>query len=319
MRNIIIISGPSGCGKSTLIHELLAEFPELHFSVSHTTRPMRKNEVPGKDYHFISEREFQKMLDGDQFVEWAEVHGHRYGTSWKEIRAKSGKGRTLVLDIDSQGARNIKRQFPEAMAIFVVPPTLAALKKRLLQRQGKLDREARQQAGRRPEGIARLPAVRLRDRQRPDPGRRGRPALPVRVVPPADAAQQRQDQETSAGAKMKLILGVSGSIGAYKAMDIMRLFQKNDHEVTVVMTRAATRIIPPLTFATFAPGKVFHELFAEGQDPLLHINLSRGERPAAGGARPRRTSSARWPTASPTTCCRPCSARFSSAWSSPRP
>lgn len=144
MNSIIIISGPSGSGKSTLIHELLAEFPELNFSVSHTTRPMRKNEVPGQDYHFISEREFQKILGSDQFVEWAEVHGHHYGTSLKEVRAKSGKGRTLVLDIDSQGARNIKRQFPEAMAIFVVPPTLAALKKRLLLRQGKLDREARQ-------------------------------------------------------------------------------------------------------------------------------------------------------------------------------
>jgi len=144
MNDIIIISGPSGCGKSTLIHELLAEFPELNFSVSHTTRPMRKNEVPGKDYHFISKAEFQKMLRGGQFVEWAEVHGHHYGTSWKEVRAKSGKSRTLVLDIDSQGARNIKRQFREAMAIFVIPPTLAALKKRLLLRQGKLDREARQ-------------------------------------------------------------------------------------------------------------------------------------------------------------------------------
>jgi guanylate kinase len=147
MHNIIVISGPSGCGKSTLIHGLLAEFPELEFSVSHTTRPMRKNEVPQKDYYFISEREFQKMLGGDRFAEWAEVHGHHYGTSWKEVRAKSGKGRTLVLDIDSHGARNIKRQFPEAMAIFVVPPTLAALKKRLLMRQGKLDREARQRLG----------------------------------------------------------------------------------------------------------------------------------------------------------------------------
>jgi phosphopantothenoylcysteine decarboxylase/phosphopantothenate--cysteine ligase len=74
---------------------------------------------------------------------------------------------------------------------------------------------------------------------------------------------------------MKLILGVSGSIGAYKAVDIMRLFQKNNHTVTVVMTRAATQIIAPLTFATFAPGKVYHELFAERQDPLLHINLSK--------------------------------------------
>ena len=75
------------------------------------------------------------------------MHGHHYGTSVKEVRAKSGKGRTLVLDIDSQGARNIKRQFPGAMAIFVVPPTLAALKKRLLLRQGKIDREARQRLG----------------------------------------------------------------------------------------------------------------------------------------------------------------------------
>ena len=74
---------------------------------------------------------------------------------------------------------------------------------------------------------------------------------------------------------MKLVLGVSGSIGAYKAVDIMRYFQKNGHEVTVVMTRAATRIIAPLTFATFAPGMVYQELFAEGQDPLLHINLSK--------------------------------------------
>jgi phosphopantothenoylcysteine decarboxylase/phosphopantothenate--cysteine ligase len=74
---------------------------------------------------------------------------------------------------------------------------------------------------------------------------------------------------------MKLILGVSGSIGAYKAVDIMRHFQKNDHDVTVVMTRAATRFIAPLTFKTFAPGKVYHELFAECQDPLLHINLSK--------------------------------------------
>ncbi|MCJ7525104.1 MAG: guanylate kinase [Candidatus Aminicenantes bacterium] len=143
MNYIIIISGPSGCGKSTLIRELLAEFPELNFSVSHTTRPPRKNEIPGKDYHFVTAGEFQKMLRGDQFVEWAEVHGHRYGTSWKEIRTKSGQGKTLVLDIDVQGARSIKRQFPEAMAIFVIPPTLAALKKRLRQRETRLNPEAR--------------------------------------------------------------------------------------------------------------------------------------------------------------------------------
>jgi guanylate kinase len=143
MRNIIVISGPSGCGKSTLIHQLLTEFPELRFSISHTTRPPRPDEVHGRDYYFVSESDFQKMLRDGQFVEWAEVHRHYYGTSWKEVRAKSGKGRTLVLDIDSQGARNIKSQFPEAMAIFVVPPTLAALKKRLRKREKRLTPETR--------------------------------------------------------------------------------------------------------------------------------------------------------------------------------
>jgi guanylate kinase len=135
MNNIIIISGPSGCGKSTLIHKLLGEFPKLHFSVSHTTRPPRRGEVAGKDYYFVSAKQFKKMIGRGQFAEWADVHGQSYGTSWKEIRAKSGKERTLLLDIDVQGARNIKRQFPEAMTVFVVPPSLAALKKRLLQRE----------------------------------------------------------------------------------------------------------------------------------------------------------------------------------------
>lgn len=144
MHNIIVISGPSGSGKSTLIRRLLTAFPKLRFSVSHTTRPMRKNEVPKKDYHFISERVFQKMLSNGQFVEWAEVHGHRYGTSWKEVRAKSGKGWTLVLDIDVQGARNIKRQFPETMAILVIPPSLAELKKRLIKREMKWNKETQQ-------------------------------------------------------------------------------------------------------------------------------------------------------------------------------
>jgi len=143
MRNILIISGPSGCGKSTLIAMLLSEFPELQFSVSHTTRAPRPGEVDGKDYHFVTAERFERMARANRFAEWAEVHGRCYGTSWKEIRAKSGAGRTLVLDVDTQGARSIKKQFPEAMGIFVVPPTLAALKKRLRQRQEHLDLEAR--------------------------------------------------------------------------------------------------------------------------------------------------------------------------------
>ena len=144
MHNIIVISGPSGSGKSTLIRRLLAACPELRFSVSHTTRPPREDEVCGRDYHFISQSVFQKMTQNHEFAEWAEVHGQRYGSSWREIRKQSGKGRTLVLDIDVQGARNIKRQFPEAMAIFVIPPSLAELKKRLRKREMKWNKETQQ-------------------------------------------------------------------------------------------------------------------------------------------------------------------------------
>lgn len=147
MRNIIIISGPSGCGKSTLIAMLLAEFPELRFSVSHTTRPRRPGEVEGRDYHFVDRETFARLVRDGRFAEWAGVHGHSYGTSWKEIRAKSAAGRTLVLDIDVQGARSIKKRYPEAMGVFVVPPTLAALKKRLRSRQERLDGEARRRLG----------------------------------------------------------------------------------------------------------------------------------------------------------------------------
>jgi len=120
MRNILIISGPSGCGKSTLIAMLLAEFPELQFSVSHTTRLPRPGEVDGKDYHFVSAERFERMVRGNRFAEWAEVHGQRYGTSWKEIRAKSSAGRTLVLDVDTQGARSIRKQFPECKNRFFI-------------------------------------------------------------------------------------------------------------------------------------------------------------------------------------------------------
>jgi guanylate kinase len=144
MHNLIIISGPSGSGKSTLIRRLLAARPELFFSVSHTTRLPRENEVNGRDYHFVSRAVFQKMMRQRQFAEWAEVYGQQYGTSWREIRGKSGKGRILVLDIDVQGARSIKDRFPEAMAIFVIPPSLAELKRRLRNRERQWNEETQQ-------------------------------------------------------------------------------------------------------------------------------------------------------------------------------
>lgn len=135
MHNIIILSGPSGCGKSTLLHRLLKEFAEIEFSVSCTTRPRREGEADGREYFFLSPRQFQKRAEEGAFAEWAQVHNHFYGTSWKEIEEKSTANRILVLDVDVQGARNIRSQFPEATLIFIYPPSLAELKKRLIGRE----------------------------------------------------------------------------------------------------------------------------------------------------------------------------------------
>ena len=139
MNDIVVISGPSGCGKSTLIARLLEGEPGLRFSVSHTTRPRRENETDGVDYHFVDRERFEEMITEQAFAEWAVVHGHLYGTSWAEIREKTSAasaGQALVLDVDTQGARAIKARFPESLMIFILPPSLAELRRRLLGREG---------------------------------------------------------------------------------------------------------------------------------------------------------------------------------------
>jgi guanylate kinase len=144
--NIIVISGPSGSGKSTLIGRLMKLHPEIIFSTSHTTRPVRGKEVNGSDYHFIPREEFLEMVRNDEFVEWAEVYGNYYGTSYREIDHKSKKGgdTILALDIDVQGARKIKEKYPDALFIFVVPPSLEILRQRLEARERKFDQHIRE-------------------------------------------------------------------------------------------------------------------------------------------------------------------------------
>jgi len=143
--NIIVISGPSGSGKSTLIGLLMAQHPEIIFSTSHTTRQIRAKEVNGRDYHFIPQEEFLAMVKNEEFVEWAEVYGNYYGTSYREIESRSKKGgdTILALDIDVQGARKIKEKFPGALFIFVVPPSLEILRQRLEARERKFDQHIR--------------------------------------------------------------------------------------------------------------------------------------------------------------------------------
>jgi len=129
---LLIISSPSGAGKTTLTKDLLAHFPELTFSVSHTTRPARAGEVDGADYHFVDRGAFQVLVDERRFAEWAEVHGNFYGTSVDEIaRCRDQRKRGLVFDIDYQGARQIKANRPDSVSVFVLPPSMDELHKRL--------------------------------------------------------------------------------------------------------------------------------------------------------------------------------------------
>jgi guanylate kinase len=129
---LLIISSPSGAGKTTLTHRLLQEFPELRFSVSHTTRRPRPNEVDGQDYHFVDPQGFRQLIEQGSFAEWAEVHGNLYGTSLTEIdRARSDGKHGVLFDVDYQGARQIKEKFPEAAGVFILPPSMDELRRRL--------------------------------------------------------------------------------------------------------------------------------------------------------------------------------------------
>lgn len=131
---LLILSAPSGAGKTTLAHKLLAGEPQGSFSVSYTTRPARGKEKDGVDYHFVTEKAFARMALAKRFLEHANVHGHLYGTSLAEV-AKKGRRRDLVLDIDVQGARQVRRRVPGAVHIFIMPPVAAELRRRLIMRR----------------------------------------------------------------------------------------------------------------------------------------------------------------------------------------
>jgi len=138
MNKIFVVSGPSGSGKTTLIRMLTEKYSDLHFSISHTTRKMREGEADGREYYFISRKEFRKMVRRDEFAEWAGVHDELYGTSIHEIRSKSDGEMVLVLDIDVQGAEIIREKFPEALLVFIKPPGLSELKQRIQKREKEL-------------------------------------------------------------------------------------------------------------------------------------------------------------------------------------
>jgi len=131
---ICIISAPSGSGKSTLVNELLKLVPALDFSISYTTRPLRGSEQNGKQYYFVSREEFEQMIRNDEFLEHANVFGNYYGTARRFLREAEEKKHDLLLDIDVQGAEQMKRKLPEAVSIFVLPPDRKTLEWRLRKR-----------------------------------------------------------------------------------------------------------------------------------------------------------------------------------------
>ncbi|MGC8760762.1 MAG: guanylate kinase [Bryobacteraceae bacterium] len=131
MSQVFIISAPSGSGKSTLVRSLLEHEPGLIFSVSYTTRTPRGQEQEGREYHFVSREEFERMIAAGQFIEWARVFDHYYGTHRRYVDQGAAEGRDVVLDIDVQGARQLKEKIPGAVSIFILAPSREELEKRL--------------------------------------------------------------------------------------------------------------------------------------------------------------------------------------------
>lgn len=129
--NLFIVAAPSGAGKTTLVSELLARDPLIQLSVSHTTRPPRPGETNGRDYHFVDVPTFLAMRDRGDFLESAEVHGNHYGTSRRWLEQQLACGRDVLLEIDWQGARQVRALFPAAIGVFVLPPSFEELERRL--------------------------------------------------------------------------------------------------------------------------------------------------------------------------------------------
>ncbi len=128
---LYVLAAASGTGKTSLVKALLAQVPDLHVSVSHTTRPSRPGEVNGQHYHFVSPEQFAAMVTANAFIEHAEVFGNRYGTSFAAVQSALAAGQNVLLEIDWQGAEQVRRNFKQALGIFILPPSRAALAERL--------------------------------------------------------------------------------------------------------------------------------------------------------------------------------------------
>ena len=155
--SLFVISAPSGAGKTSLCKEVIDFFPSLRQSVSYTTRPMRPGEVDGIDYHFVSAETFAAMVDSGAFAEWAEVHGNRYGTALATLTEAMAQGEDVLLDIDCQGADQLRKTCRQAVFIFILPPSLDELMRRLQGRQTDSEEVIRRRLANARHEIAQVP------------------------------------------------------------------------------------------------------------------------------------------------------------------
>ncbi|UCE33597.1 MAG: guanylate kinase [Deltaproteobacteria bacterium] len=131
---LFVITGPSGSGKNTIIEMVRKDLKGLGYSISHTTRAPRKDELDGVHYYFVGKKQFEKMIQAQEFAEWAVVYDQLYGTSISSVRSAQVSGKDVLLDLDLQGARQIKKRFPDSTSIFIAPPSLQILRERLEKR-----------------------------------------------------------------------------------------------------------------------------------------------------------------------------------------
>ena len=151
---LFVVSAPSGAGKTTLCREVRHRVPDLAYSVSVTTRAPRPGEVDGVDFHFVDETRFRERLAAGAFAEWAVVHGNLYGTTAAALEGELGRGHDVLLDIDTQGAAQLRARYPEAVLVFIMAPSLAELEQRLRERRSDPEHEIQRRLRRGREEIA---------------------------------------------------------------------------------------------------------------------------------------------------------------------
>jgi guanylate kinase len=150
---LIVVSAPSGAGKTTLCREVRLCLPDLAYSVSYTTRPPRPGEVDGRDFHFVTEPAFGALRTAGALAEWAQVHGNLYGTHAGTLERALAEGRDILLDIDTQGARQLRARYPTAVLVFIIAPSMAELEQRLRERRSDPEREIRRRLDRAREEV----------------------------------------------------------------------------------------------------------------------------------------------------------------------